>query len=304
MNNKGYTLIELIAVIVILLIAGIITLPIVLTNINKVRYENAKANAYEIIASVKLYHYNKLISNNGIFNETTFNCDNKCKYLSDELEIANNPSSGSVTISNDGTITGSLSFFEGDYTFYICNNVLSDEKITNCSSSNVLTLKKDDYKSGTEIIYAGLIWNVLKDNGDDTLLVLKNTIGTGSLGNKKYDYPESDVNKKLNEWFDNNQSLKTAKEQEKLVLMKFNVSDKDYENYVRIPSKIDVGVTKTTDKCNTSWCNINKTYWLYNYLLSGEGIYKTYNIGEDGLTYGDDMSNELGIRPIIDVKEQ
>ncbi len=303
MNNKGYTLIELIAVIVILLIAGIISIPIILTNINRVRYENAKANAYEIVAAVKLYHYNKLINNNGIFTETTFNCDNKCKYLSDELEIVNQPSSGSITISNDGTITGNLTFFEGDYSFYICNNTLSEDKISNCASPNSLTLKSDDYKAGSEVLYAGLLWNVIKDNGDNTLLILKSTIGEASLGTKKYNYPESDLNKKLNEWFIANPTLKLAGEQDKLVLMKFNVSDNDYESYIRIPSKIDVGVTRTKDKCSPTWCNINKPYWLYNYFMSDEGIYEIYNIGEDGITYGNDMLNELAIRPIINVKE-
>ena len=98
-------------------------------------------------------------------------------------------------------------------------------------------------------------------------------------------------------------SLKLAKEQNNLVLMKFNVSDVDYESYIRIPSKEEVGVTRTTDKCSTKWCNINKDYWLYNYLISYEGIYKVYNIDEEGITRGSDISNELGIRPIIIVKK-
>ena len=57
--KKGYTLVELIVVIVVLFIIGAITIPIILTKINNSRYEKAKASAYDMIESVKLYHYNK-----------------------------------------------------------------------------------------------------------------------------------------------------------------------------------------------------------------------------------------------------
>lgn len=301
--KRGYTLIELIALIIILALVGIILLPIILTKINDSRYEKAKSNAYEVIMATKLYHYNKLITNNGIFNDTTFNCDKTCKYLNEELEISNVPSTGVITIKNDGTITGNLSFYEGDYTFYICNDVLYDEKVQNCLPDNRLYLENKTYSSSDEVLYAGLLWNVIKDNGEDVTLVLKTTIDNASLGSKKYNYTESDVNNKLNEWLDNNLTLKSAKEQNSLVLMNFNVSDNDYESYIRIPSKLDVNVTRTTDKCDTKWCNINKNYWLYNYLISSEGIYKVYNIDENGITQGNDISNELGIRPVITVKK-
>ena len=301
--KRGYTLIELIILVIILSLIGIVTIPLVLSKINDARYDKAKSNAYEVISSAKLYHYNKLVTNNGIFNEVTFNCDGKCKYLNEELDMINNPNSGTINIKNDGTITGELSFYEGDYIFYVCNDILYEEKVNECLPSNNLTLQNRTYNTTEEVLYAGLLWNVVKDNGDNVTLVLKNIIDNGSLGSKKYNYVESDVNNKLNEWLENNMSLKLAKEQNSLVLMKFSVSDNDYESYIRIPSKDDVGVVRTTDKCSTKWCNINKDYWLYNYLISYEGIYKVYNIDEEGITRGSDISNELGIRPIIIVKK-
>lgn len=301
--TKGYTLVELIAVMVVLGIAGIITLIVTLSTINSYRYENAKASAFEVISSIKLYRHEKLISNNGVIDDLNILCDKKCKYLEDEIQLSTNPSSGKINVSSDGTITGEISFYDGDYVFYICNGNLFDEKISTCLTSNSLTLEKKDYKEGSEVLYAGFLWNVIKDNGDNTTLILKSTINYASLGNKKYNYEESDVNKKLTEWFNNNLTLKSASEQEKLVLMKFNDGNKDYETFVRIPSKDDIGIKKSTDKCNKSWCNIKSGYWLIDYVKSNEGIYKVYNIGEDGGTYTIDVSNESGIRPVITVKE-
>lgn len=297
--KKGYTLVELIVVIVVLFIIGAITIPIILTKINNSRYEKAKASAYDMIESVKLYHYNKVKENNGVFEEVTFNCDKTCKYLDEVIESKSKPNSGSITISSDGTLTGNISFYEGDYTFYICNNILYDEKVSNCLPSNTLTIKKDDYLEGTEVEYAGLIWNVISDNGDDTTLVLKNIVDHANLGNKKYNFEESDVNKKLNEWFNNNLTLKNAKEQEKLVSFKID----EYETYVTIPSKADTGIKSNLEKCTKKWCNIKQGYWLIDYIKSSEGIYKAYSIGENGEAYTMDVSNESGIRPVIKVKE-
>ena len=297
--KKGYTLVELIVVIVVLFIIGAITLPIILTKINNSRYEKAKASAYDMIESVKLYHYNKVKDNNGVFEEVTFNCDKICKNLDEVIESESKPNSGTITISSDGTITGNISYYEGDYTFYICNSILYDEKISNCLPSNNLTLKSDDYEEGQEIDYAGLIWNVISDNGDNTTLVLKTIIDHANLGNKKYNFEESDVNKKLNEWFSSNLTLKSAKEQDKLVSTKIE----EYETYVRIPSKEDAGIKSSSDKCKKTWCNIEKGYWLFDYIKSSEGIYKAYSIGEDGETNTMDVTNENGIRPVITVKE-
>lgn len=303
MKKNGYTLIELIVVIVVLVIIGAITLPIILTKINNSRYERAKASAYETINAVKLYHYNKLVSNNGVFEEITFTCNKKCKYLDEQIEVNTNPSSGKITVGADGTIKGDISFYEGDYTFYICDGILFDEKISICSSSNKTTLDKNDYEEGSEVIYAGLMWNVIKDNGDNTTLILKNVIDYASLGNKSYDYEKSDVNSRLKEWFDNNLTLRNAKEQEKLISMSFSDGNKDYDEYIRIPSKEDVGITKNSSKCVKKWCNIGIGYWLIDYVKNSESIYKVYNIGKDGDAYTIDVSNESGIRPVIIVKE-
>ena len=301
--KNGYTLIELIVVIVVLMIVGIIILPITLGKINESRYESAKEKAYNVLESVKLYHYNKIIENNGIFEEVKFVCNEKCTYLDYELDTKSKPSSGEINISNDGTITGKLSFYDDDYVFYICNDVVLDEEITLCAPSNTLTLKVNDYNIDEKVMYAGFIWNVIKDNGDNTTLVLNNIINTASLGNKKYDFGTSSVNEKLNEWFNNNETLVSAKNQEKLISMKFSDGETDYDSFIRIPTIDEAGVKRNLDKCLTPWCDIKKSYWLLDYQKSFEGIFKVYSIGDDGCAYSIDVSNEIGIRPVITVKE-
>ena len=293
--KNGYTLIELIIVIVVLMIIGIILLPITLGKINESRYESAKEKAYNVLESVKLYHYNKVIENNGIFEEVKFVCNEKCMYLDYELDTKSRPSSGEINISNDGTITGKISFYDDDYVFYICNNAILDEKITLCAPSNTLTLKASDYQIDEKVMYAGFIWSVIKDNGDNTTLVLNNVISTASLGNKKYDFGLSDVNTKLNEWFNNNETLVSAKKEEKLVSMKFSDGEADYDSFIRIPTTNEAGVKRNLDKCMTPWCNIKKSYWLLDYQKSFEGIFKVYSIGDDGCAYSIDVSNEIGM---------
>lgn len=302
--KKGYTLIELIILLVILSIIGIIIIPIVLHNIDDSRYEEAKAKAYITLDNIKSYYIKELQKNDGLFEEKNFICTDTCVDKEEEIEMISKPDSGNIKIAQDGTITGEIVYFNNDYTFYICNDELFDEKIEDCFPKNSLYVDSKDYSSGDILNYAGLKWYVISDNGEDVTLVLNNIIGVSSLGEKEYNYENSILNTSLNIWFNNNPTLVKAKEQNKLVLMNFSDSINNYESYIRIPTKKETGIYRVLDTCNKKWCNIKNAYWLLTIENSKEGIYKAWSIGDDNEAYSIDITNEIGIRPVITVKEQ
>lgn len=303
--KKGYTLVELIIVIAVLFVMGVITLPILLSHINDTRMEEAKAMGYEVIENAKIYHFNKRLEKNGVFDEVTFTCNDTCNSGSESLDLKDiKVNSGKIIIESNGTIKGDITLYDNDYTFYICDGKLYEEEVIDCVSSNKLYLDKKDYEVGEEVEYAGILWNVIKDNGEDTILTTKYVVSSASLGDKTYNYEESLLKTNLNIWFNSNSTLTKAKEQNKLKLMEFSDGNESYSDYVRIPTKDEVKFNKQLDNCNTVFCNIKTAYWLITYQSSSEGIYKSWSIGDDGLAYSLDISNELGIRPVINVIEQ
>ena len=54
-NKNGFTLIELLAVIVVLAVVALITVPVVLNVIERVRKESYKDSVYGIMESGKIY---------------------------------------------------------------------------------------------------------------------------------------------------------------------------------------------------------------------------------------------------------
>jgi len=299
--NKGYTLIELILVIAILSIAGLISLPIILNKIDNTRKDAAKESAYNLLKVVDNYYTDSLVNNNGNFTEINFICTDKC-VDSNGFELVINgtkPSNGEIKIAMDGTITGNVSYYDGEYVFYICNDNIYDEKITSCSPRNVLSIPVSEYNIGDQVNYAGLKWNVLLDNGDNTTLILSNLISNSNYG-ETYDYDLS-IKTKLDEWFNNNDTLIKAKEENKIFSMNFNIGINTYNEYIRIPSKEEIK-TNYSMLCQNAWCNINKSYWLItNKELTEE---KAWSIDEEGKVILNPINMELGIRPVITVLEQ
>ena len=109
MKKKNcFTLIELLAVIVILAIIALIATPIVLNLINKARKGAAQNSAYGIRQAAKLYYQKDLIDNIEGFQSIEFNCTaGGCLNDNKKLEFdGTNPSSGKIRIDASGNITG------------------------------------------------------------------------------------------------------------------------------------------------------------------------------------------------------
>ena len=105
MKKKGFTLIELLAVIVVLAIVALITVPVILNVIERVRKESYRDSVYGIMESGKIY-LSSHIDSISAKDEIIFTCDgDKCTSTNDELSFKGSvPKSGSIYISGNGLI--------------------------------------------------------------------------------------------------------------------------------------------------------------------------------------------------------
>ena len=104
-NKNGFTLIELLAVIVVLAVVALITVPVILNVIERVRKESYRDSVYGIMESGRLF----LTTNMGSINENEeiiFTCDgSKCSGNKGELSFKGIvPESGNIYISGNGLI--------------------------------------------------------------------------------------------------------------------------------------------------------------------------------------------------------
>ena len=70
-NNKGFTLVELLGVIVILSIIAAIAIPTVSTSLNKQKTKELEHKKEQIVSKVELY-YEKIKNNNNLSNKSDF----------------------------------------------------------------------------------------------------------------------------------------------------------------------------------------------------------------------------------------
>ena len=128
-NKKGFTLLELLAVIVILAIIALIAVPIILNMIENARKGAAKDSAYGYIEAVENYQAYEMLKGNdglkeGIYNitENTTIGDTKYKKLTDLIKVkGKNPTFGKIGITKNGTV-GTADMCVNEYPIRYENN--------------------------------------------------------------------------------------------------------------------------------------------------------------------------------------
>ncbi len=157
-NKKGFTLIELLAVIVVLAIIALIATPIVMNTIKNAKKGAAERTADNYIKQVETAVAEERLNKNevleGEYQITSDGnlCRDKSASCSDDNKIkiemsGNKPTSGTVTISNDGVSQDEVRLIVGDY-----------KVIYNQEKNKYEATDKEKYKNG-EVVY----FNV--DNG-------------------------------------------------------------------------------------------------------------------------------------------
>ncbi|MBQ9011303.1 MAG: type II secretion system protein [Bacilli bacterium] len=128
-DTKGFTLVELLAVIVILAVVALITTPLILNVINDARKKGAEDKAWGTIDAVKLAYTEAqygstapALTSSGITvtftkSGTTLSNDSETR-LGKAVKVSGDiPESGTVTIAENGTITCSNLKFSNQGTF-------------------------------------------------------------------------------------------------------------------------------------------------------------------------------------------
>ena len=151
MNKKGFTLIELQAVIVILAVIALITVPVVINIINNAKKGAAEDSAYGVIEAAKLYWVeNSLEDTNNVVTFTYDTDNNKWITVGDkELLI----SGTKPTVDNSSSITvsgGNVSLTNVKFNGFTCNT--NNEYKVECevgSGSNQGNNQEENNKGGT-----------------------------------------------------------------------------------------------------------------------------------------------------------
>lgn len=104
-KNGGFTMVELLAVIILLIIIVAISVPIYI-KVEKNNHEKMLVNQMENIKNIAgLYFYNNSLT--GTFSEIVFTCgNNSCSYKGEKLNIEGLiPTSGEIKIDSKGVVT-------------------------------------------------------------------------------------------------------------------------------------------------------------------------------------------------------
>ena len=124
MKKRGFTLVELLAIILILAIIALITVPMIVTLIRNARKSVFKSNAEQVLSTAKMY-YSKNITDDGVIIEIRENQVNKLQYMNDTTNSealpgfhvkGKLPQKGKITITDDGKIAFDL--YNGDFCAY------------------------------------------------------------------------------------------------------------------------------------------------------------------------------------------
>ena len=125
--KKGFTLIELMAVIIILAIVALIATPIVLNIVEDSRKSASQSSAMMVLDATNNYYSEKLFDRTF----TGYDCTITNKSGCDELPIGGDkPDAAKISVTSNGEIYGSVTY--GNYTYYYCNGKLGEEQCHSC----------------------------------------------------------------------------------------------------------------------------------------------------------------------------
>ena len=122
-NNKAFTLIELIAVVIVIGLLSTLIIPKVKTTIDDSKKSSAELSAQSLLRNTTNYYLEKRAQNN--FNECTYDFTNETNTCDDFEFMGDAPTSGSITINKYGEITGSVTFNK-KYEYCINNNEVTE----------------------------------------------------------------------------------------------------------------------------------------------------------------------------------
>ena len=267
-KNKGFTLVELLAVIVILALIALIATPIILNVINDAKKQAAKDSAYGYMDAVEKYIVSSELEDKSIQDRT---------YSVEELNSmgvsvkGSTPDNGNIEIKNS-----SVKSYDIGIDGYVVRNGKVDK---------VSTTKK--FENGTAVYYNPETENKCSKEA------AKSTTGTKSGCMKWYVFNDKEGNATVNVILDHNTTARVAwnsagnNSEMKDVKIKLEEDTKDWKNTARLITANEVAkitgntgfdatqkgqswfCLDTNQSDTTNWCSkaqgTSKYAWLFDY---------------------------------------
>ena len=266
-KNKGFTLVELLAVIVILALIALIATPIILNVINDAKKQAAKDSAYGYMDAVEKYIVSSELEDKSI-KDGTYSVEELNKKISVK---GSTPDNGNIEIKNSSVKS---------YDIGIDGYVVINGKVDKVSTTK-------SFKNGTAVYYNPETGNKCSKEAS------KSTTGTKSGCMKWYVFNDKEGNATVNVILDHNTTANVAwnstgsNSEMKEVKIKLEEDTKDWENTARlitanevakITGNTDFDVSKenqpwfcldTNQPDTTNWCSkaqgTSKYAWLFDY---------------------------------------
>lgn len=122
-NNEAFTLIELLAVIIVIGLLAVLIIPKVKSTIEDSTKSSAELSAQALLRNATNYYLEKKAQNNS-FTECTYDFTNNTNTCNNFEFTGEAPTGGTLTINSKGEISGTLTFNKR------YNYCVSDNKVT------------------------------------------------------------------------------------------------------------------------------------------------------------------------------
>ena len=327
MNKKGFTLIELIAVIVILALIALIVFP----SINSV-IKDSKEKAYNeqiatIIKATKQlsYEHSNILPAEIDNSEVSVKLDcliTGCEingkqikggYINDD--DIKDPRNTNKNLNGFVKITYNKNQYHYEYkenSAASTKNTVGQTLLKKVSNKAVLKANDNIYKgtsAGNYINFSGSTWRILKINGDNTITIVKNTpaikLAYDNSGVVAFD--KSSINTYLNNTYYNSLSQKNYIKPviqcigpwEKACSQTYtaNVGLLSTEEYINASNDQNCSITNHSVCANGNFLAISETEYTMNH--NGNGVVAINN----GLLTTVNPNTVLSIRPVVTLKD-
>ena len=319
-KKSGFTLVELIGVVILLGLIALIAIPPIMNSVRKTKGEISDASKeilYSATASYLSAHENEYPKTNGNVYCITLSDLVKEEYLA--TEVYDSVTGEPISLDNKvEVIVGN-----GSYSYNLNNNCNSSSRsliatlLNQYKTSNTTGLLRDNtnpniyYYKGTNaqvnnnhLWYGGFAWRVISiDTNDNTLtLISQQPLTVLQPANKvwtnKTQYESSYINNWLNEYFYN---MLAVNIKNNIVNSTFNVGIASNVDEITTNQKVGLLDYDQYIKAGStnSYLDIKDNFWLGNRNSASEIKNVTYN----GTTYNNDVSLADGIRPVIKIKD-
>lgn len=340
-KRKGFTLAELLAVIVILGIITSITVPIVTDQIDKYKTKVCISQYDNILNAARSYGADHLI-------ELEKSQTITLKTLNDGGYIDASNMKDPITkniISQDLKII--IEKVGKKYKYFLSNNedigCKDDYKNFYDKNSLFIGIPSKEYTQGERVSYLGYKWLVMKDNGANTQLVmdgylneselkanLPNDVDSSKVGSSggmpmcietsskycawyasyNYSWNTSIIKPTIENWINSKMTEKGLEKTSELKGMSFTDGVDTINSYVRIPVYDEVKTLEKSCDEKGAYCADNNDYMFSNYdylVLTKKGNESTYffclTSSENGGLHPHWVGSDTLIRPVITVNE-